>query len=67
MPARIIVEAGEASPTMCELNPDHSICLGRNRRSNMILRDQHASRLHAEIFHQNGRWCLRTIPPTAPG
>jgi Nif-specific regulatory protein len=59
MSARLVVEAGEASPLMYELALDHSISLGRNRHNNIILRDQHASRLHAEIFHQEGRWYLR--------
>lgn len=64
MPARIIVEAGEAFPSMCELTPDHSVCLGRNRRSNVILRDEHASRNHAEIFQREGLWCLRDCGTT---
>ncbi len=59
MLARLIVEAGEASPSMLELTPDGSTCLGRNRRNNVILRDPHASRFHAKIFQQDGFWCLR--------
>src|SRR5262249_1178898 len=59
MPARLFVEAGDACPSVYELTPDHLVSLGRNRHDEIVLRDQHASRQHAEIFYPNGRWALR--------
>ena len=59
MPARLIVEAGTASPPVCELNPEKVVSLGRNKLSHVILRDHHASRLHAQIFHKDLCWYLR--------
>jgi len=64
MPARLIVEAGAASPSTLELAPEGSVCLGRNRHNHIILRSEHASRVHAQIFLQNGRWCLRDCNTT---
>jgi Nif-specific regulatory protein len=59
MPARLIVEAGIASPTICELSPTQRTYLGRKRGSTVVLLDQHASRLHAEIYCENKHWFLR--------
>ena len=64
MPARLIVEAGTASPPVCELNPEKVVSLGRNKLSHVILRDHHASRLHAQIFHKDLCWYLRNCGAT---
>ncbi len=64
MPARLIVEAGTASPPVCELNPEKVVSLGRNKLSHVILRDHHASRLHAQIFHKDRCWYLRDCGAT---
>src|SRR5580658_672947 len=59
MPARLTVEAGTASPTSCDLAPNIPFFLGRKRNSHVILRDEHASRQHAEIFFRENCWYLR--------
>ncbi len=64
MPARLLVEAGDAAPSTVELKPDQPVSLGRNRHNHVILRGQHTSRQHAEIFFRSGRWYLRDCDTT---
>jgi Nif-specific regulatory protein len=59
MQARLTIEAGEGTPSLCTLSPDRVITLGRNRSNDVVLADKHASRWHAEIVHEEGRWLLR--------
>jgi Nif-specific regulatory protein len=59
MQARLSTEAGEATPSLCNLSPDRVATLGRNRSNSVVLADKHASRWHAEIVYEEGRWLLR--------
>jgi Nif-specific regulatory protein len=59
MRARITLEAGECLPQSLELMPGQPITLGRSRDNTIVLRDELASRLHAKIFFEDGRWHLR--------
>jgi two-component system, NtrC family, response regulator HydG len=59
MRARITLEAGECLPQTLELTPGQPITLGRSRDNTIVLRDELASRLHAKIFFEDGRWHLR--------
>jgi Nif-specific regulatory protein len=59
MRARLSIEAGEGLPALCELPPDRVVTLGRNRSNTVVLQDRHASRWHAEIVYEGGRWLLR--------
>jgi Nif-specific regulatory protein len=59
MHARLSIEAGEGSPTLCTLAPDRVATLGRNRNNSVTLQDKHASRWHAEVIYEEGRWLLR--------
>ncbi len=61
MRGRLTIEAGDGAPEICALHPDHRVTLGRNRNNTIILQDKHASRFHAEVFAENGRWMLRDI------
>jgi pSer/pThr/pTyr-binding forkhead associated (FHA) protein len=63
MAARLTVIAGNAQPTICELLPDSIIRLGRKGSNHVVLKDQHASREHAELyFHESKRWFIRDCP-----
>lgn len=64
MYARLSVVAGTAAPHFCDLSPAQQVCLGRNRNNTIVLRDQHASRLHAVIFFQDQHWLLRDCDTT---
>jgi Nif-specific regulatory protein len=59
MHARLSIEAGEGTPTLCDLFPDRVVTLGRNRSNSVVLQDKHASRWHAEIVYEEGRWLIR--------
>ena len=56
MRARLTVEAGEARPDVLDLEPSQAASLGRSRDNTVVLRSEHASRLHSKIFFENGRW-----------
>jgi two-component system response regulator HydG len=59
MRALLTVVAGEGEPKVSELRPGQAFSLGRNRGNQLVLHDQHASRKHAEIVHDKGRWLIR--------
>jgi Nif-specific regulatory protein len=57
------LEEGNAEPRVCALDPDQPATLGRHRQNTVVLLDEHASRQHAEVFHENGCWFLRDFNP----
>ncbi len=64
MRGKLTIESGDASPREWLLEEQHNVRLGRNKTNDIILRDQHASRWHAEIFREGGRWRLRDCGTT---
>jgi Nif-specific regulatory protein len=61
MRARLIIEEGEGKPVVCDFSPDERITLGRHHNNTIVLRDEHASRRHAELFFENDEWHIREI------
>jgi Nif-specific regulatory protein len=61
MRARLIIEEGRGTPAACDLDPDRTITLGRSHENLIVLHDEHASRLHARISCEEGRWVLRDL------
>ena len=59
MYARIIVEAGDCTPTAVDLIPDQPVSLGRSRDNSIVVRDDMVSRLHAKVYLDDGRWVVR--------
>src|SRR5262245_33488282 len=60
MRARLLVIGGDAKPEAVDLTPEQPISIGRSRDNTIVLpRDEHASRLHAKIYFENGRWFVR--------
>jgi Nif-specific regulatory protein len=59
MQPRLVIVTGEGAPTVCHLDPDQVASLGRNHKNTIVLQDRHASRWHAEIVREEGRWILR--------
>jgi two-component system, NtrC family, response regulator HydG len=60
MRARLAVLDGDARPSAVDLSPDRPISIGRSRDNTVVLpRDDQASRLHARVYFENGRWLLR--------
>ena len=61
MRARLTLERGPGSPAVYELEPQGTVSLGRNLNNTVVLQDEHASRWHAEIVHERGRWLIRDL------
>ncbi|MBX9626126.1 MAG: sigma 54-interacting transcriptional regulator [Gemmataceae bacterium] len=59
MRARLTVESGDCSPAVLDLAPGTPVTLGRSRDNTVVLKDDLASRLHAKVFFEDGRWRLR--------
>jgi two-component system response regulator HydG len=59
MRARLCVENGDGSPFTFELAPGLPATLGRSRDSSVVIKDDLASRLHAKVYFEDGRWVVR--------
>ncbi len=60
MRARLTLEGGECLPSTLDLSPTgQPVTLGRSRDNTLVLRDELASRLHAKIYFEDGRWHVR--------
>ncbi len=61
MHARVNLEGGESLPTTLDFSPEQLITLGRGRDNTIVLKDELASRTHAKIYFEDGRWHLRDL------
>ncbi|HEX4606868.1 MAG TPA: sigma 54-interacting transcriptional regulator [Urbifossiella sp.] len=59
MRARLTAEAGDCLPASIDISPGQTVTLGRSRDNTLVLRDELASRLHAKVFFEDGRWNVR--------
>ena len=60
MRARLALVDGEARPNCVELAPERPISIGRSRDNTVVLpHEDQASRLHARLYFESGRWLLR--------
>jgi Nif-specific regulatory protein len=59
MHARLTLEAGDAHPTVLDVLPGQPATLGRSRDNGLVIKDDLASRLHAKVYHEDGRWFVR--------
>jgi Nif-specific regulatory protein len=64
MRARLRIKCGEGLPLVCDLTDLDYVTLGRNRQNTIILQDRHASRHHAIIYPEAGRWFIRDCGAT---
>src|SRR5262245_56623325 len=56
MKARLTIESGDARPEELALEPTQAASLGRSRANTIVRRSEHASRLHAKVLFEEGRW-----------
>src|SRR5262245_61034063 len=61
MHAFLTIEKGEGAQRVYPLPPDRSVTLGRSRDNDILLYDEHASRQHAVLVPDKGRWLLRDL------
>ena len=59
MRARLTLETGDCSPNAIDLLPTQPATIGRSRDNTIVLKDDLSSRLHAKIYHEDGRWFVR--------
>src|SRR5262245_61959696 len=59
MRAVLSVESGECSTTALDLHPAIPASLGLNRDNSHFIRYYLASRLHAKVYFQDGKWFVR--------
>ncbi|MFO0851961.1 MAG: sigma 54-interacting transcriptional regulator [Gemmataceae bacterium] len=59
MYARLVLEAGDCSPPAVDLSAGHPATLGRSRENVVVVKSELASRLHAKVYAEDGRWVLR--------
>src|SRR5688572_16528732 len=59
MRARLTLEAGDALPTNLDVPPNQPATRGRSRDNAVVLKDDLASRLHAKVYQEDGRWFVR--------
>ncbi len=60
MRARLTIEAADGT-SVYELEPNHPVTLGRSRDNTIVLTDEHASRAHARLQYEDGRWVLSDL------
>ena len=60
MHAHLSLLDGDAQPKNVELAPERPISIGRSRDNTVVLaQEEQASRLHARLYYEGGRWLLR--------
>ena len=59
MKSLLTIETGQGEPRICPLGTERPVTIGRHRDNSVVLYDEHASRRHAEVLHENGRWYIR--------
>jgi two-component system response regulator HydG len=60
MRARLTIEAADGT-SVYELEPDRPVTLGRSRENAIVLPDELASRVHARVQFEDGRWVLTDL------
>jgi len=61
MDARLVMEAGTAYPSQLDFDSSSIVKIGRSKENNLVLRDEMASRFHAEVYFQDGSWFLKNL------
>ena len=59
MRARLTAVTGDVRPPHVDLDPTLPATIGRSRDNTLVIRDEHASRLHAKVYFEGGRWFVR--------
>jgi Nif-specific regulatory protein len=66
MRARLTIEDGNAFPKEWLLDGQSIVKIGRHKENDLVLRDDRASRSHAEIYRERDHWLLRPLQTTNP-
>lgn len=58
MNARLEIFTVGLGHTVHDLDPVEPVSIGRNHGNVVVLRDEHASRFHAQLYFEDGRWLI---------
>lgn len=61
MRARLTVEKNGDHGEVFDLDPGQAVTLGRSRANAVMLKDEHASRQHARVHFEKGRWLVTDL------
>ncbi|MBX7105394.1 MAG: sigma 54-interacting transcriptional regulator [Gemmataceae bacterium] len=59
MRARLTYQDYDGKTVTVELSADAPVTIGRSRDNNVVLRDEHASRMHCRVHFDRGQWWIR--------
>ncbi len=59
--ARLIFLTGEDKGQCVPLGAGGPATLGRHRKSRIMLKDEHCSRHHAQVYEEDGKWYVRDL------
>lgn len=59
--AYLVIRDGKKWSDVFRLTPGRTVTIGRSPNSQIVIKDEQASRQHAEIFLSDGRWTLRDL------
>lgn len=61
MLAYLVIREGSKWADVFRLVPGRTVTIGRAATNQIVVKDERASRAHAEIFHTRGRWTIRDL------
>ena len=59
--AYLVIRDGKKWSDVFKLMPGRTVTIGRSPTSQIVIKDDQASRQHAEIFQTSGKWTLRDL------
>lgn len=59
--AYLVIRDGKKWSDVFRLMPGRTVTMGRSTNSQIVIREDQASRQHAEIFQSDGKWILRDL------
>ena len=59
--AYLVIRDGKKWSDVFRLIPGRTVTIGRSPTSMIVIREDQASRQHAEIFHSEGAWFVRDL------
>src|SRR5687768_4764312 len=59
--AYLVIREGAKWTDVFRLLPGRTVTIGRASTNQIVIKDERASRNHAEVFHTGGRWTLRDL------
>jgi transcriptional regulator with GAF, ATPase, and Fis domain len=61
MVAYIVIREGSKWTDVFRLTPGRTVTIGRSTTNQIVIKDERASRNHAEVFSSEGEWTLRDL------